>query len=147
LISVNLEGEAKYAALGVELYQRKGQDFSEEICSHFIQACIRSKGTHLAGKIFLDKRNRISAWASPKMLANILTHLEEDHQTALEVTLAMAKKGLVLNEEVFSRVLKVTSSSVTGFHDLLLNLASLPQIDQGMLDKFKGQVESESESD
>lgn len=54
----------KYAILGVELYQSKGQDFTEEISSLFVKTCIKHGDPMAAVKIFLKLNRRIAAWQS-----------------------------------------------------------------------------------
>jgi hypothetical protein len=46
------------------VYQKKGQDFSEEINSHYVAASIKAQNFDPIIKDFLKYKNRIGAWTS-----------------------------------------------------------------------------------
>ena len=92
--------DIKYAVKAVELYQRKGQDFSEEVNSHFIQACVRSNSPSIALEYFLKPKNRLSAWTTATSLNRLLESVLANNLNAnlLEVILILKSKGLYLNK-------------------------------------------------
>ncbi len=62
---IEVPKDVKYGQLGVSLYQRKGQDFSEEINSLFIKMCIRGKNLKVAAEELSTYENRLGAWTTP----------------------------------------------------------------------------------
>ncbi len=92
--------EIKYAVKTAEIYQRKGQDFSEEVNSHFIQACVRSKSPLVALEYFLKPKNRLAAWTTATSLNRLLESALANNANTnlLEVILILKSKGLHLNK-------------------------------------------------
>ncbi len=86
----------RYAVLGIELYQRKGYDFSEELCSHFVRACVMGKSPETAVNVFSKYKNRISAWLTATSLQSLLVSLIEQGKIEQAVqTVEMAvRKGV-----------------------------------------------------
>ena len=116
---------ARYSLQAVHLYQRKGQDFSEEVNSHFVRSvAIDGKQAVAAAKVMAKWKNRIGAWSTTTSLEKLLGALveqgpyvsagtgEEDEKKSqeevpdvpalvvdlLEVSL---KKGVFMNKAVF----------------------------------------------
>jgi len=67
----------KYAIKGVEMYQRKGHDFSEEINSLFIRLCIAAKNPKAAIDICSVYKYRLGAWSTPSSLGNLIESMSE----------------------------------------------------------------------
>jgi len=67
----------KYAIKGVEMYQRKGHDFSEEINSLFIRLCIAAKNPKAAIDICSVYKYRLGAWSTPTSLKNLIESMSE----------------------------------------------------------------------
>ena len=65
--------DVRYGVQMVELYQRKGQDFSEEVASHFVSMTIRGEQPMVAVKALAKYKNRIGAWVTPKSFHNLVT--------------------------------------------------------------------------
>ena len=64
---------ANYALQAVKLFQTKGQDFSEEVNSHFISAVAERGGSPLeAGRMLAVPKNRIGAWSTTKSLTKLV---------------------------------------------------------------------------
>jgi len=86
----------KYAVLGIQLYQRKGHDFNEEICSHFIRACVRGNNPNAAAELIIDFPNRIGAWASATSFHHLVeAFLKAEDNALLVPTFEMVvRKGL-----------------------------------------------------
>lgn len=69
--------DVKYGLQMVELFQIKGQDFSEEVNSHFVSMCVRGEQPHIAIKQFSKYKNRIGAWTTPKSFHNLTSSVME----------------------------------------------------------------------
>lgn len=65
--------DVKYGVQMMEFYQRKGQDFSEEVTSHFVSMSIRGEQPLVAVKAVAKYKNRIGAWVTPKSFHNLVT--------------------------------------------------------------------------
>jgi hypothetical protein len=64
---------AKYGVQAVAIYQIKGQDFSEEINSHFISAVAeRGRRPLEAAHVLAKYKNRIGAWSTASSLAKLI---------------------------------------------------------------------------
>mmetsp|Transcript_18238 Transcript_18238/g.18304 ORF Transcript_18238/g.18304 Transcript_18238/m.18304 type:complete len:283 (+) Transcript_18238:87-935(+) len=123
----------KYAILGVELYQRKGQDFSEEVNSHFIKAFLRANEPLKAVPIFLKYKNRISAWTTITSLNRLVKSLSEHRQTIpiIEILNLLHTKNIKPNYVTIEYALQ--SSLLTpqlllnniSVHTHIINIASL----------------------
>jgi len=67
---------AKYGVQAVSLYQLKGQDFSEEINSHFISAVAeRGRRPLEAAQVLAKYKNRIGAWSTANSLTKLITSM------------------------------------------------------------------------
>jgi hypothetical protein len=49
----------------IKVYQKKGQDFSEEVNSHYVNASIRANNFAPIVEDFLKYKHRIGAWTTP----------------------------------------------------------------------------------
>lgn len=112
LLMVEDESNVKYAVLGIQLYQRKGHDFNEELCSHFIRACVRGNKPSAASELIIDFSNRIGAWASATSFHHLVEALlkVEDKSLLIPTFEMVVRKGLkpaantlVLLEEFISQ--------------------------------------------
>ena len=76
---------AKYSLQAVALYQRKGQDFSEEVNSHFIRSvAVEGKQAVAAAKVISKWKNRIGAWGTTTSVEKLLRGLLEQGPDAAE---------------------------------------------------------------
>lgn len=103
LVSVEAPSDAKFAQLAADLYQRKGQDFSEEINSHYIKACIRTNTVGTAVECFGRPEHRLGAWTTVKGLVSLLESAPADVSLDSVVSMlhVLQKKGLRMNEKIF----------------------------------------------
>lgn len=103
------EDHAKYAVKGVEYYQLKGNDFSEEINSIFIKACIRANKPRMAADQILVFKNRIGAWTTVTALNRLLTSLlanGEEAEILVNVITMVIFKGIKINLDTIELALK-----------------------------------------
>jgi len=96
--------DVKYGAKLVEVFQEKGQDFSEEVNSHFVAMCIRGEQPLVAVKQFSKYKNRIGAWTTPKSFHSLVTSAltEKDAEVVKELAAAldtMTSKGVKVNAD------------------------------------------------
>ena len=68
---------SKIAARGVEFYQEKGSDFSEEICTLFVNTCLSGKNAKLAAELIAKPHYRIGAWLTKGTTYNLLSALAQ----------------------------------------------------------------------
>ncbi len=69
---------ARYSLQAVHLFQRKGQDFSEEINSHFVRSvAVDGKQAIVAAKVLSKWKNRIGAWSTTTSLEKLLQAMME----------------------------------------------------------------------
>lgn len=101
----------KYAVLGVEMFQKKGQDFSEETSGLFVKTCIKLNSPMTAVDLFLKVNRRIAAWQSPssvdRLVDSVLTETPDagKHTTALVNMLGVLQyKGVTLSTDVVKKV-------------------------------------------
>lgn len=107
----------KYAIKAVEMYQRKGHDFNEEINSLFIKLCITFNNSKAAVDILSVYKNRLGAWSTPTSLGKLIEKMNEkmDTSSAPEDLLALVNlvtvsqmKGVPLTKDMLILVLKHT---------------------------------------
>ena len=105
--------EVKYASKAVALYQRKGQDFSEEVNSHFVNACIRGGQPVVAATEFAKYGSRIGAWTTPASFERLVASLEESGEVneSINAVQVLALKGVKLKKESVAVVVKAAASS------------------------------------
>jgi hypothetical protein len=103
LARIEAPGDAKFAQLAADLYQRKGLDFSEEVNSHYIKACIRTGTIGVAVECLRRPEHRLGAWTTLKGLLNLLESAPEDVSLSslVDMLSILQKKGLRLNSKVF----------------------------------------------
>lgn len=99
--------DLRFAVGGVDLFQRKRQDFSEEINSLFIKLCIRFNSPQTAATIFLKYKNRISAWTTITALNRLLKSLSERNEVVLIIDMlkVLVSKGVRPNKDSFEIIL------------------------------------------
>lgn len=93
--------DVKYAKYAAELFQRKGQDFSEETNSHFVMACIRGNAPGVVVEHFSDSKHRLGAWTTNKSFNRLLEALHEQDvlpEQFVDVLKTLKVKGLYLND-------------------------------------------------
>jgi hypothetical protein len=107
----------KYAIKAVEMYQRKGHDFNEEINSLFIKLCITSNNSKAAVDVLSVYKNRLGAWSTPSSLGKLIENMNEKMNTnsTPEDLLALVNlvtvsqmKGVPLTKDILILVLKHT---------------------------------------
>ena len=105
--------EVKYASKAVALYQRKGQDFSEEVNSHFVNACIRGGQPIVAATEFAKYGSRIGAWTTPASFERLVASLEANGEVneSINVVQVLALKGVKLKKESVAIAVKAAASS------------------------------------
>jgi hypothetical protein len=91
--------DAKYAGLGVDWFQEKGFDFSEELNSLFVNACVRGDKPQVAVSRFVYGKGRIGAWATPKSLNKLFESLraKNDAESMVKVLEALIPKNVRVN--------------------------------------------------
>jgi hypothetical protein len=107
---INAQEHLKYAVLAADLYQRKGQDFSEEVNSLFVKACVQAKDPHVAVDYFFLRKKRLGAWTTVTSF-NRLTEAVLESGTPgniLGVAELLRYKGLYLNRESVELLVKVS---------------------------------------
>lgn len=93
--------DVKYAKLAAELFQTKGQDFSEEINSLFINACIRGHSPGVAVEHFAVSKHRLGAWTTNTSFNRLLEALlqQDTLPESFPAVLKILKtKGLYIND-------------------------------------------------
>jgi len=100
----------KYGLSAVELYQIKGQDFSEEVNSHFISMCIRGGSPLLAVKHMSFFKNRLGARTTQTSLHRLVEackDLKDDDLVLLITALeTISIKGAKMNQESGAVILR-----------------------------------------
>ena len=86
----------KYAGLGIDWFQKKGFDFTEELNSAFIQLCLENDQLDPIKQRFLIKKNRISSWTTPSSIYKLLSSLQtkEDYNSIIDLTEILTSKGV-----------------------------------------------------
>ncbi len=110
--------EVKYATKAVALYQKKGQDFSEEVNSHFVKACIRGGQPIAAATEFAKYGNRIGAWTTPASFERLAASLEASGaaQESIAVVQTLSLKGVKLKSD--SVAIAIKAAAATGDNDV-----------------------------
>ena len=93
--------DVKYAKYAAELFQRKGQDFSEETNSHFVMACIRGNAPGVVVEHFSKSKHRLGAWTTNKSFNRLLEALHDQDTLPdqfVEVLKNLRIKGLYMND-------------------------------------------------
>lgn len=118
LEKIKLPEHVKYAVKGLEIYQRKGQEFSEELNSHFIKACIRGENPHAAAEMIAIRKNRIGAWSTPTSIHRLVETLltspnvnSDDISLVVDVLDSVSSKGINFNSKTIELVLESTKST------------------------------------
>ncbi len=80
----------------VNLYENKGYDFTEEINSLFIKACIRCEDPKAAAIAIAKYENRIGAWTSITAFSRLLEVLLEkgEFEILIDAVSTMYRKGI-----------------------------------------------------
>ena len=104
--------DVKYGTQMVELFQRKGQDFSEEVNSHFVAMCIRAGQPELAIKHFSKYNNRIGSWTTPKSFLSLATAAIQASAAAKDTQMATVKDLATALDIVTLKGVRVTQDSL-----------------------------------
>lgn len=104
--------DVKYGAQMVELFQRKGQDFSEEVNSHFVAMCIRAGQPELAVKHFSKYNNRIGSWTTPKSFLSLATAAIQASAAAKDKQVATVKDLATALDVITLKGVRVTPDSI-----------------------------------
>jgi len=104
--------DVKYGAQMVELFQRKGQDFSEEVNSHFVAMCIRAGQPELAIKHFSKYNNRIGSWTTPKSFLSLATAAIQASAAAKDKQVATVKDLATALDVITLKGVRVTPDSI-----------------------------------
>jgi uncharacterized protein YifE (UPF0438 family) len=110
--------DLRYGAQLVQLFQTKGQDFSEEVNSHFVSMCVRAEQPQVAIEHFSKYKNRIGSWTTPKSFHNLATDTVEQNKPelvqALSVALeVMVSKGVIVSSDSLKLLLQRAGESET----------------------------------
>jgi len=94
VLSCDDAANLKYVRKGIQLYQRKGNDFSEEVCNFIIKACIRFDDLKMISDLICMPGHRIGAWLSSKSAMLLINELEtkKDVDTIVNVYKAILVK-------------------------------------------------------
>lgn len=110
--------DIKYITKGLDFYQFKGMDFTEELNAQFINACLRSSDVKTAISTFSKYENRISAWTSPKSLKKLVDAAVdssrsniEDPMDVIKVLVILKSKGTTIPNTIIDTVMKAYSDS------------------------------------
>lgn len=122
--------DAKYAGNGVDWFQEKGFDFSEELNSLFVDACLRGQMPEIAVSRLIYGKGRIGAWSTPKSLNKLFGALceQKDAQAMVSVLETLIPKNVRVNNvtvhlcltaccevqsrDLYQRVVELTEGSV-----------------------------------
>jgi hypothetical protein len=93
----------KYIIQGLNIYQRKGSDFTENIANHFVESCLRCQNPNEALQVLSKYNYRIGAWLNSKSFHVLISNLNDtvDSGFVLDALKTLAKKGLVPLPETF----------------------------------------------
>ena len=91
--------DAKYAGLGVDWFQEKGFDFSEELNALFIDACLRGQKPEVAVSRLVYRKGRIGAWSTPNSLNKLFEALRDmnDAQSIVNILETLMPKNVRIN--------------------------------------------------
>ncbi len=103
----------QYALSGVELYQNRAQDFSEEICFHFIAASVKLGDSVSAAKLLAKTDFRIGSWVTKKSSASIFESLASAGETEvlLDLISSLAKRNVLFEPNVAANHLLGSAST------------------------------------
>eukprot|EP00428_Durinskia_dybowskii_P079419 CAMPEP_0170449330 /NCGR_PEP_ID=MMETSP0117_2-20130122/51190_1 /TAXON_ID=400756 /ORGANISM="Durinskia baltica, Strain CSIRO CS-38" /LENGTH=242 /DNA_ID=CAMNT_0010710571 /DNA_START=21 /DNA_END=749 /DNA_ORIENTATION=+ len=107
------------AARGMQFFQWKGVDFTQNTCAYFISLCANAQKPLLAADMIVSPSNRLGAWLNKKSYTTLLTSLAEtnDIETMLKVTNVAISKGLQLqNKENMDLLLSAAAKSDNAEH-------------------------------
>jgi hypothetical protein len=110
------KGDLKTVKRAVQMYQRRGQDFSEETGASFVNTCLRLNEPKLAGEVLSKYKNRIGSWVTKKPLLNLFEALAELKEVEMMVTISevLHLKGNPSIQAVDTLELVVKSASSNG---------------------------------
>lgn len=113
---VERKGHVTYAVEAVKLYQVKGIDFTEEVNSHFVSACIRGKSPRAAAELMVKVNYRIGAWSTISSMGKLVEALDPATDAALlrDLFLVNAHKGVRFSAESIVKIFQA-SMTIEGF--------------------------------
>lgn len=93
----------------MNLYQSLGSDFNQEVCSLFIQVCVKGGKVESAAEIVSNPDQRIGSWVTQKSLHTLINGLlstESGVTLAAKSVVTSQKKGLqVANQEIVDAII------------------------------------------
>lgn len=110
----NEEKQAHLAVRGVNLYQSKGQDFSEEVNAHFVKQMLQMGAVDQALHVLTKPQHRLGAYMTPKSTDTFLQALAAKPNVPgmVKVLQTLQNKGLFLKSvETATTVLKLVSEA------------------------------------
>ena len=101
--------QLKYIMLGLELFQKKGQDFTEEVSSLFVKSCIKHNDPLMAVNLFLKINRRISAWQTASSVHRLIESVRSKSTTeyvtqSVNLLGVLSYKGVKINEATIQLV-------------------------------------------
>jgi hypothetical protein len=113
-VNANGHKHTKFVFRGVKLFQSRGFDFSEELCSLFVKFCVQNNQAKAGAQIITKPGYRIGSWLSRKSLDQIGNALLSSNNVdlAASVLKTTAERGLkVASDDLIASVLKSTAAA------------------------------------
>jgi hypothetical protein len=101
-----------YITHGLRMWQKKGQDFSEDVASHFVRACLRAENPKIAAEICAKYKYRIGAWLTPKPMTPLVEELvkKNEIEVLISMFITISLKGVIATKESFSLLFDAMSA-------------------------------------
>lgn len=117
-VLLKVEAEPQHIKLafdGIDLIQSRGDDFSRETCSIFVQLCLKNGKIKEAAELLSKREHRLSAYVCYKPYAAIMDALTAtgDVQTMIDMTKTLIFKGAHIQPEYAAETL-IKSAATTG---------------------------------
>ncbi len=105
--------EFQYALSGVDLYRNRAQDFSEEICAHFIKKAVSLGHPVSAAKVLSRTDHSLGAWVHKNSSLAIFESLASSGETEslIELIASLSKRGVLFEPSVAANILLSSASS------------------------------------
>jgi hypothetical protein len=107
--------EFQYILGGVDLYRSRAQDFTEEICTHFIKKAVSLGHPVSAAKVLSRTDHSLGAWVHRNSSLTIFESLAATGETELliELITSLSKRGVLFEPKVAANIL-LSSASTKG---------------------------------
>jgi len=106
--------KVRHGLLAVELYQKKGQDFSEDVNGLFVKMCVQAGSPIVAINHFKKFKNRLSAWSTQTSLHRLVEACKDmkgqDFELLIEAVETISVKGIKMKVESASILLNICIS-------------------------------------